>query len=171
MAQIFIYSNQLTFNFSEHVLKDVLSKMSEELDNRFDIKDLVNEIITTATEKLKNKTETENYPNKSEEIMYKIPPYSNKGDYPCDCDEMDCMCETEQLKSSVEVLKSPKIERKFELKPSKKSSTGTQCPEELEKVENSSNGAFCLICGLNNCICEYIQKSEANEAFLGDFEC
>lgn len=162
--------------FSENLFKDVLEKMSEEIDARVNVKELVSEMITTAMEKIKAKkdkipiTQT---PKNAEEKQYKIPPYSKTGDYPCFCNQVDCACNAHQ-KTPIEVIKSAKVQKKNNLiKQLNKISISTQFPEELETVIKSSAdrmmGGFCKICGLPDCVCKYIRDNRDSVAFTGSF--
>lgn len=150
--------------------------MSEEIDTHVNVKELVNEIITAATETIKMKKieeikqaeqTVERWEEKPPEKQYKVPPYSRTGNYPCVCDEFDCTCEMK--KSEIDVggmLKTARVAKKHEIKLAKQNNIGTQYPEELEAIKSPIEGGFCTICGLNDCICEYIQENETNDVFI-----
>lgn len=142
--------------------------MSEEIDAHVNVKELVSEIIATATDKIKQKKEeqliaktNDNQIKISEEKEYKIPPYSMTGEYPCDCAELHCKYDTQQAQPTIEVIKSARAEKKYKIKRSKKVNTSTQFPEEVQNIVSAIEGGFCQICGLNNCICKYIQENHA----------
>lgn len=130
--------------------------MSEEID----VKQLVNEIITTATEKIKAKS-SEQLKQQSEQVVnYKIPPYSFTGEYPCIC-ESTCKCETV---TEIEETQTATPERKRKIKESNKINAGTQWPEELQIVDEGVEvkGSYCVICGFIDCICQFIEKNAGN---------
>lgn len=153
------FTNFLHYNLLENVLTDVLAKMSEEID----VKQLVNEIITTATEKIRAKSIEQL--KKSQEEKYKMPPYSPKGEYPCICENLSsCKCESlsEMEETKVAIAATPARKRK--MKESNKINAGTQWPEEQLTVDETVGvrGSYCVICGFVECICQFIEQNAGN---------
>lgn len=129
--------------------------MSEEID----VKQLVNEIVTSATEKIKEKSNkqlqmnedakinnkivtsstekleeksSEQIQRKKEEKNYAIPPYSFTGEYPCTCEKgITCECEkVVRIPSETIVEKQGPVDKKVKkVRKPNKINMSTQWPE------------------------------------------